>query len=99
LVCENEMGEVPLACLIDKERQEREKALRQRQERCDDLSRLFSCMTPHQRQVVCWKHIEGLSCRQIASRLGLREQSVRATLHYTLQALKKKSSGEKDPLS
>ncbi|MCC6444484.1 MAG: hypothetical protein IT210_13645, partial [Armatimonadetes bacterium] len=42
LVCENEMGEVPLACLIDKERQEREKALRQRQERCDDLSRLFS---------------------------------------------------------
>ncbi|MCC6444827.1 MAG: sigma-70 family RNA polymerase sigma factor, partial [Armatimonadetes bacterium] len=57
----------------------------------------FSCMTPHQRQIVRWKHIDGLSCRQIASRLGLQEQSVRATLHYVRQAMKKRLPDETDP--
>ncbi|MCC6442449.1 MAG: RNA polymerase sigma factor [Armatimonadetes bacterium] len=50
---------------------------------------LFRKITPHQRQLLLLRYGQGCSCREIARRLDIREESVTVALHRARQALRR----------
>lgn len=54
---------------------------------CQDLVRLFSALTPEQRQVLTMRFAENLPTQEVARRLGRSEGAVKAMQYRALQAL------------
>ncbi len=59
-----------------------------------DLAELLCCLPEEQRQLVAWHHLDGLSHREIAERVGVSEAAARVQLCRAMKALKQIAAGK-----
>jgi len=58
-------------------------------DRAARLSEAVDRLPADQRAVVCLRHMEGLSVREVADALGIPEGTVKSRLHYARQQLRR----------
>ena len=53
-----------------------------------ELTEFLDGLTPDQRQIITWHHLDGLSHREIGERLGIHEPAARVKLSRAMIALR-----------